>query len=280
MHQADWISSYFSQRPGHSDVNNCLKTGYDPIQHRWPDWVGQLTPLCHWLPQVHPPGTSLGPIAQNIAEQYGFPYETQIIAGTTDSHAATLATGAQLPGEAVTSLGSTLVMKVISEKPIFNKTYGIHSQPYGDYWLVGGSSNAGGAVLRHFFSDERMASLSTQIDPSIDTGLNYYPLLTPGERFPINDPRWPAKLTPRPDHDVDFFQGLLEGLSQIEYNGYQRLTELGAPYPTKVYSIGGGSMNQAWQTIRARYLKTVVTTSQHNDAAYGTARLAQQGATA
>jgi len=51
-------------------------------------------------------------------------------------------------------------------------------------WLAGGASNSGGAALLAHFTPDRMAELSPRIDPETDTGLDYYPLPAPGERFP------------------------------------------------------------------------------------------------
>ncbi len=277
MHQADWLHYQLSQQLGCSDINNCLKTGYDPIHMQWPTWLNQLPALHGYLPQVYRPGERMRIIAPEVAKQLNIPADTHIVAGTTDSHAAILATGVSQPAEAVTSLGSTLVVKVISKTPIFNEQYGIYSQPFGDYWLVGGSSNSGGAVLREYFTDQQIASLSQQINPNIDTGLKYYPLLKDGERFPINDPSIKPELTPRPDNDMTFLQGLFEGIARIEYNAYQKLTELGAPYPDVIYTAGGGAKNTVWSKIRQRYCQTKIKQSQYTEACYGSALLARQG---
>jgi sugar (pentulose or hexulose) kinase len=276
MHQADWLTCQLTHQPGHSDSNNCLKTGYDAQHHQWPTCIKQLPHIDQWLPQVHISGDNIAPIDVRIAGQYGFSTSTMIRAGTTDSTAAVIATGAQDIGDAVTSLGSTLVMKVISDKPIFDHASGIYSQPLGSLWLVGGGSNSGGAVLRQFFTDQQMLALSLDLDPQTDTGLHYYPLNKPGERFPINDPQLAPRLSPRPQADVTFFQGLLEGMAQIEYNAYQRLQELGAPYPKRVFSVGGGAMNEKWTQIRQRYLQTDMHPFQQRSAAYGSALIARQ----
>ena len=45
---------------------------------------------------------------------------------------------------------------------------------------VGGASNTGGAVLRHFFDDEQIAALTPCLRPDVPAGLDYYPLLRPG----------------------------------------------------------------------------------------------------
>jgi sugar (pentulose or hexulose) kinase len=278
--QADWIAGNLSGRYGVCDANNALKLGWDPVAQCWPGWLQPLSLPQGLLPDVVPAGTPTGRISAALATRWGLNEKTLIVSGTTDSTAAFIASGAALPGEAVTSLGSTLVLKVIAEQPLFAPEYGIYSHPFGKYWLVGGASNSGGAVLRQFFSDEQMQALSTQIDPNQPSGLDYYPLASPGERFPLCDPALAPRVTPRPDDDVQFFQGLLEGIAHIEKAGYDRLAELGAPYPTSVRSNGGGAANSAWTRIRGQLLGVPMLAATHTEAAYGAALLARSGASA
>jgi sugar (pentulose or hexulose) kinase len=47
-----------------------------------------------------------------------------------------------------------------------------------------------------------------------------------------------------------------------------------------VFSVGGGSKNRAWGRIRERMLGVPVPTPAHDEAAFGAARLARQGAEA
>ncbi len=77
-------------------------------------------------------------------------------------------------------------------------------------------SNAGGAVLLKHFPLETLKTLIPRLQTDKPTGLNYYPLANPGERFPINDPMLAPQVDPRPDSDERFLQGLLEGLVEIE----------------------------------------------------------------
>ena len=277
MHQADWIVGKLSGQWGISDANNCLKLGYDAINKSWPEWLEQLGVNRAILPRVYQPGTAVTTISLQIASQFGLPRNTQIIAGTTDSTAAFIATGASQLGEAVTSLGSTLVMKVISDRPIFSPMHGVYSQPLADKWLVGGGSNSGGAVLLHHFDQQQLTEMTPFLNPDQTTGLNYYPLINPGERFPVADSHKPPCLSPRPEDDVVFFQAMLEGMARIEQQGYQLLAELGAPYPTNVRSAGGGSRNPAWTKIRHAMIGVPMLEAQHQEAAYGSAVLARQG---
>jgi sugar (pentulose or hexulose) kinase len=277
LHQADWILGQLGGRFGLSDDNNCLKLGYDPVNRCWPEWLSRLDLPPNCLPEVHPPGTIVGRLTDNTASLTGLSGCTRLVTGTTDSNAATLAAGASEIGDAVTSLGSTLVLKILSDRPVFAPEFGIYSHRLGERWLVGGASNSGGAVCAAHFSREHMAQLTQALEPDHPTGLNYYPLLQAGERFPVNDPDFPPRLSPRAENDREFFQGILEGIADIEKQGYQLLHELGAPEPKRVISIGGGAANEPWRRIRQRLLGVEVTRAAQTQAAYGTALLAIEG---
>ncbi len=275
LHQADWIAAQLSGNFGISDENNCLKLGYDVINRRWPDWFEPLGIDHALLPQVTIPGTTIGTIRSEIANHLGLSLQTRIVSGTTDSIAAFLATDAAEIGDAVTSLGSTLALKLLSDKPIFAPTYGVYSHRLGDRWLVGGASNCGGATLLQHFNTEQMVAMTAKLDPDNPTGLDYYPLSAKGERFPINNPTLAPRITPRPADELQFFQGLLEGIAQVEARGYRLLAELGASYPRRVLSVGGGANNAPWGAIRARYLNAEVIACGDIQTARGSALLAR-----
>ncbi|MGD1950972.1 MAG: FGGY-family carbohydrate kinase [Leptolyngbyaceae cyanobacterium] len=273
VHQADWLSSLLHGQPGISDYNNALKLGYDPQALSYSDWLMALD-ISPWLPRVLAPGAAISPIQVNIAERFGLPLSCIIKTGTTDSIAAFLASGASAMGEAVTSLGSTLVLKLLSPVAINDAPSGIYSHRLRQHWLVGGASNTGGAVLHQYFSDQELSSLSPLIEIACPSGLDYYPLLKTGERFPINDPALVPRLTPRPTDPVKFLHGLLESMARIEALGYQKLTALGGGLVNRVYTAGGGAKNATWQALREQILGVPLEPALHTEAAYGTARLA------
>ena len=274
LHQADWIAAQFTGRFDISDESNALKTGYDPVSRRWPEWIAATGVETSKLPAVVAAGSIIGEVTAEASRRFELSRQTPVVAGMTDGCAAFMATGAAKPGDAVTSLGSTLVLKLASEVPLFAPEFGIYSHRIGDLWLAGGASNTGGAVLAQFFSVEQLRELSARIDPSVSTGLDYYPLPAPGERFPINDPALAPQLAPRPDNDAVFLQGLFEGIARIEALGYRRLAELGGPNLTGVTTVGGGAANEVWRRIRAAALGVPVIASANDEAAVGVARLA------
>jgi len=275
-HQADWISGLLCKHFDISDENNCLKLGYDPVNREWPPWLTALIADNTQLPRVYVPGTVIATIDSDIAHQLGLPDNCQLVAGTTDSIAAFIATGARDVGEAVTSLGSTLVLKLISDKPVFSSQLGVYSHRLGNTWLAGGASNSGGKVLLKYFDQSRLAEMTTELEPDSPTGLDYYPLAQAGERFPRNDPQLQPMLEPRPPEDVKFFQAMLEGIANIEAEGYTALSQLCAPRLTKVFTAGGGSANPAWRKIRENKLGVPVEIAEHSEASYGAALLAMR----
>lgn len=276
MHQADWLAFLLHGHLGISDYHNALKLGYDVENLKYPQWLEKLQIKIH-LPLVVTPGTPIAELRSEIATEYGFPRNCLVCAGTTDSIAAFIASGAKSRGEAVTSLGSTLVVKLLSQTKVEDARYGIYSHRLGGLWLVGGASNTGGAVLQQFFTSKELESLSREIDASKVSELDYYPLLKAGDRFPINDPNKPPKLEPRPDNPVEFLHGLLQSIARIEARGYSLLQELGADRLSRVYTAGGGANNHTWTEIRARCLQVPVLRSVNTEAAYGTALLAMRG---
>ncbi|WP_027576034.1 FGGY-family carbohydrate kinase [Bradyrhizobium sp. WSM1743] len=277
VHQADWIAGRLAGSHGISDENNALKLGYDPVTRAWPAWLGQLGVSNEILPRVLVPGTPFATIDPAIASMLSISSAARIGAGTTDGVAAFVATRADTPGDAVTSLGTTLVVKLLATQPIFAPGQGVYSHRLGERWLAGGASNSGGGALLTHFTGEDMERLTPLLRPEEPTGLDYYPLPKPGERFPLADPQLASRTTPRPDEEHLFFQALLEGIASVEALAYQQLARLGAPPLRRIISIGGGAKNDAWTEIRHRRLGVPVVTAEQNEASYGAALLALQG---
>ncbi|PSJ55976.1 FGGY-family carbohydrate kinase [Kumtagia ephedrae] len=280
IHQADWIAGQLSGRFDVSDENNALKTGYDPVARRWPDWIAAAGADPDLLPEVVAPATPVGRVDAREARRFGLPSQAIVVAGTTDGCASFLATGAAVIGDGVTALGSSLTVKVLSDKPIFSPRFGLYSHRIGDRWLAGGASNTGGKVLAHYFPVEWIVALSERIDPERRSGLDYYPLLGNGERFPVADPELAPRMEPRPDDDSLFLHGILEGIAGIEARAYALLAELGGPRLASLRSVGGGAANPVWTAIRRRRLDVPFLPALSEEAAAGTARLALQGARA
>lgn len=279
-HQSDYItmkllmggdSGGTNSRPGtiSSDWHNCLKCGYDVQGLEWPAWVKECLEEVGASPHVVPqnivsPGEVIGPVSEEFASRFNLSKDTVMVGGTTDSNAAFFAaiggTSAKM-GTAVTSLGSTLAIKQLSQAYVEDSSRGVYSHrfPSNDdnkaKWLIGGASNVGCAVLRQEqFSNEELVELSKEIDPNSDIDLSYYPLTKPGERFPIADSSKQPVLEPVPESRADYLKGILQAISDVERDGFRVMQELGADPPTMVWTSGGGSKNGIWSQMRQRKL--------------------------
>ena len=275
-HQADLIAARLRGVAGLSEDTNTLKLGWDPETRHWPAWFADAGVRTDLLPRVVRVGTPFGRISADIAGTYGLSPKTELVAGSTDSIAAFLATGAHAVGDAVTSLGTTLVVKLLSDTRIDDAARGVYSHRIGESWLVGGASNTGGGVLRQHFTAADLDRLSASIDPDARQDLDYYPLVRPGERFPVNDPDHPPRLVPRPSDDAEFLHGMLDGIARIEARCYALLAELHAPPILRVLTVGGGASNSTWQAIRQRHLPVPVTAAPTSEASIGMAQLASR----
>ena len=279
VHQADWIAARLSGCVV-SDENNALKTGFDLAERCWPEWIAATGFDSTRLPPVLEPGTAVGRLSEEATQEFGLSLESVVVAGTTDGCASFVATGADQPGDGVTALGTTLTIKLLSNKEISAPEFGIYSHRILGHWLAGGASNTGGAALLEFFDAETLAKLSAHMDIENESPFDYYPLVRPGERFPIADPDLPPRLDPRPEDDVAFLKGLLDGIARVEALAYDRLAELGAPPLRTVRSVGGGAINAAWTGLRKRRLGVPMPHAASTEAAYGSALLAKRGASA
>ncbi|KAK9804911.1 hypothetical protein WJX72_011700 [[Myrmecia] bisecta] len=275
LSHADWMASLLHGRLDTTDAHNAVRLGYDAEQETFPAWLTSQ-PFAGLLPRrVVPPGHPVACVTPQTAERAGLPASCMVCAGTTDSVAAFMAAGVEQVGHAVTSLGSTLAIDLLSATRVDSAANGVTSYRLGRAWLVDGGSNTGGAVLRRYFNAQELEHLSRRIDPRQPSGMDYYPLLDPGQRFPICDPHLLPRMTPKPDDDVQFLQGLLEGIANIEAESFHMLATLGASPVLKVHTAGGGARNQAWTTIRQAAVGVPVVASLQAEAAFGAALLAQ-----
>ncbi|GJN07680.1 hypothetical protein PR202_ga25528 [Eleusine coracana subsp. coracana] len=256
MHQSDWLLWLLHGQYGVSDYNNTLKVGFDPEIDSYPSWL-MSQPYSHMLPSVRGPGAPIGTVKEDVRSQY-------------DSIAAFHAARTTKPGRAVTSLGSTLAIKLVSKVRVDDARFGVYSHRLDDTWLVGGASNTGGAVLRQLFTNDQLVSLSKDIDPSVPS-----PLITIRCRKKARG----SRLQPRPEDDAEYLHGILESIARIEGNGYNLLKELGATAMEEVFTAGGGAQNEKWTAIRERVLGVPVRKAEQTEAAYGAALLALMGAT-
>ncbi|MGH9178299.1 MAG: FGGY-family carbohydrate kinase [Acidimicrobiales bacterium] len=256
VHASDVVVSGLLGRPATevpTDWSHALKSGYDPGTGEWAtEALAALGIDEDQLPEVRPPGTAIGTVAGVGAASTGLPSNCQVVLGMTDACASQLAAGAARPGRFVSVLGTTLVLKAVSQEPVADPAGAVysHRHPLG-WWLPGGASNTGGAALRHGFSGRDLTALDQAAAGRGPARAVTYPLVGRGERFPFVAPGAEAFLLGQPCDEVERYRSVLEGVAFVERLGLDRMAALGAPAEPPLAVTGRGSTSPVWNRIRA-----------------------------
>ncbi|MEY3935373.1 MAG: hypothetical protein RI901_803 [Actinomycetota bacterium] len=204
------------------------------------------------LPKVVLPGTKIATISNQIAAKLGIP-PIPIYAGMTDGCTAQIAAGGATGS--VTSLGTTMVIKVVADTNISGDGFYSHLLPSNRY-LLGGASNIGGVSYQKYANDiESFNNKAAQI-PSAN--FITYPLTVTGERFPIKSSTITNLISAKPDSDLMNYRGILEGIAFTEKYAYDLLQKAGAKLSQTIYTTGGGGKSKVLSQIRANILNRPV----------------------
>jgi len=275
IHAADYITGRLSGCYGTTDYTNALKSGYDVHAFTWPSYISEKLPVKkEWLQEVVAPGTPVAHLLPSLANDLGLPPHTIVTAGMTDGCASQVASGAVRPGDWNTTIGTTLVVKGVTEKEIDDPSGALycHRHPEG-YWMPGGASNTGADWVSKLFPGNNIADLGATAAALIPTGELAWPLMQEGERFPFFAPAargfMPEGLSP-----AALFTACMEGVAYIERYAYERIAELSGEIVQRVYTAGGGSNSDTWLNIRANVLNLPVRRMQQVSGAAGAAILA------
>lgn len=200
-HQPDVITAQLTGGVTPTDSSHALKTGYDAEREAWP--TRQLADLGEVLPEVVRPGTRLGEVCHAAAEATGIPAGTPVIAGMTDGCAAQIASGALRFGAWNSVLGTTLVLKGASARPVRDDAGVVynHRAPDGS-WLPGGASSVGAGALPAGAEPAEMDRQAAAYEPS---GVLTYPWPRPAVNASPSSPRRPppSRSAPRPPRRTD-----------------------------------------------------------------------------
>lgn len=262
-----------------TDWSSALKSGYDPLAGEWAvEALAALGIPGHLLPDVVPPATAVGSVSADAAGATGLPEKCEVRLGMTDSCASQLGAGAASPGQFVSVLGTTLVLKGVSRHLVTDPAGAVysHRHPQG-WWLPGGASSTGGAALRARFAGRDLNALDHHAmvhGPAHAVG---YPLVGRGERFPFVAPEAEGFVLDEVHDEVDGYRAALEGVAFVERLGYEYLARLGAPAEGPVSAAGAGSASAVWNAIRATVLGAPIVAKPAATTALGACILAAAG---
>lgn len=274
IHAADYITGKLCGNWGVTDFTNVLKSGYDVQRLEWPGYLSEKLLLKkEWLQVVVPPGTFIDFILPSLAGELGLPGSVKVVAGMTDGCASQVASGAINPGEWNTTIGTTLVIKGVTRKPVIDKKGRLynHRHPEG-YAMPGGASNTGADWVTEEFGAD-LQQLNDKAFSLLPTGKLAWPLMQRGERFPFIAPQ--AKgFVPAGLSSVERFAVNMEGVAYIERYAYEMIENLSGEQVNAIYTAGGGSNSNTWLQIRSDVLGLPVYKMKYTTGAMGAAILA------
>lgn len=277
-HQADYAVGLLCGEYAVSDYSNALKTGYDLIDGRWPDVLHDALGLAlDKLPRIVRPGAPIAPITKAAAARLGLSPRTMVTGGSTDGYASALAAGAVRAGNWASIIGTTFVLKGVTERLIIDENGSSYSHMLPDgSWMLGGASNIGGRCLNAARGDRPFDELNRAAEALVPTGARCYPLTGRGERFPFVDPEAEAFYRGDILHGK-LYPALMEGVAFAERLAFERMQALGGTIGPTICAAGGACRSDLWLRIRASVLNRPLAVPAVVDAAMGSALLAALG---
>jgi len=279
-HQADVVTSRLLGSPAPTDTSHALKSGADPAEGDWPAAdLARLGLDPALLPPLVRPGTVLGEVCPAAAEQTGLPVGVPVVAGMTDGCAAQIASGVLRPGQWSFVVGTTTVLKGVSDTLLADPTGALYSHraPDGRWW-PGGASSAGAGLLSQEFADADLGALERRAAGREPASSVTYPLAGVGERFPFLRSDATGMSWGDARDDADRFAAVLQGVAFVERLCLDHLRGLGADVRGPVTITGGATRSRYWSQLQADILGREVAVPEVAEGAVGMAVLAAAGA--
>ncbi len=261
------------------------------------DWSDELVRLVgierDKLPPIRAAYEVIGKVTPEVAALTGLLEGTPVVGGGGDMLCMLLAAGITQPGRASDVTGTSSIMSVFTEEPVFDpRLMNLHHVMPG--WIPFGIIDSGGGSLKWFkdsFCQEEVAQarqknievydilnkLAREVDPGTE-GLMYYPYLM-GERS-LGTPYARGVffgISARTGKGA-MVRAIMEGVT-FELRRTLEIVEQAGHRVDVVYHNGGGANSDLWSQIKADiYQKKVVTFETSEGGILGSSILAGVGA--
>ncbi len=266
----------------------------DVCNRRWShELMGRLQLDPSLFAPVYESDEVVGTLLPEVAEKLGLSTECKVIAGAGDCAAGAVGTGVVQRGIMTASLGTSGVMFVHSDKPLFDAQGRLHTFCHavrGKWHAMGVTLSAAGAL--QWFVEKLCPELlgrrgtdvyqtinneAAEIEPGSE-GLLFVPYLS-GERTPHADPNARAcfvGLTAKHARG-HLARAVMEGVAMSLRESFEIIQSLGVPIREMRLS-GGGAKSQLWRQIFADCMdQPACTINAEQGPAFGVALLAAVG---
>ena len=249
------------------------------------------------LPFLVSPGTPVGHVSRQCAEETGLSTRTLVVAGALDQLCAAIAAGNTRPGIVTESTGSVLALVATIAAPIFDSETKVpcHTHAVPDLYCMLPWNPTGGLTLK-WFKDRFAQKLD---DEARATGRGAYEMLTaeaegvhPGSDGLIMLPHLEGAFFPEFNTEAravffgfrlghgrpHFTRAIMEAIAFMIRRDVEGINRLGVG-AVELRVLGGGAKSRLWSQIKADVCQMPVVISNQGEAAVlGAAMLAAVGA--
>jgi len=251
------------------------QVGYVPFdfkRQRWAsrwDWKWRAIPLrSEWLPELVPPGETLGAVSRAAAEATGIPEGLPLVAAAADKACEVLGSGALEPEVGCLSYGTSATLNTIHQRyveavrlvPPFPAAvpgaYAVEIQIYRGFWMVSWFKQEFGlremqiAAERGIEPEALFDELVREVPPG-SQGLVLQPFWSPGVRVPGPEAKGAIVGFGDVHTRAHIYRAILEGLAYALREGKER-TERRTKTPIREIRVaGGGSQSDEAMQITA-----------------------------
>ncbi len=246
------------------------------------------------LPSLCKSTEVVGTLTEQTLLNLGLTKDTKIIIGGGDTACATFAAGVVKQKDVCESVGTTDVLTVAVEKPLFSPKFINRRHVVDGAWIYQGAMSHTGSsyywMYENFYQDYHSAGSvkqallmmnddAAEVPPGAD-GLVFLPYML-GERSPVWDPYARGEFfglslkTTRREMNRAVLEGCAYGLRQM----FDICEDLTGEKVTRFSAIGGGAKSKIWTQIKADITGRDITVLDMSDMApVGAALLAGVGA--
>jgi xylulokinase len=281
MGSYDWLAMRLGARP-HVEQNWAIESGLYSLHLNPLAAVVDATGIT-WpeLLPVERPGTPLGLVSAQAAQETGLDAGTLIVVGGADHVLSAYGAGLVEGGDALVKLGGAGDILAVSDQLFTDERLYLDAHPIEGQWLPNGCMATSGSILRweqDLLGGADLASLDDEAQHSAPGDLLALPYFL-GEKTPLHDPNLRGAV-------LGLHLGSSRGnlhrafLEAIAY-GFRSHTDVFAQRGVTLTSIrvtNGGSKSRLWREILASVLqRDLVSIINHPGASFGAAVLAGLG---
>jgi sugar (pentulose or hexulose) kinase len=298
-----FLSGFVNQRlTGRVTDSTGCTVGYVPFDYKKHQWL----PEGNWkwkairvkpgtLPELVPPGSTLGQVTAGAAAMTGLPAGLPVIAGASDKACEVLGVGCLDRHQACIGYGTTATINVNSRRyiepiPLFPPypsaqpgAYNLEVQIYRGFWMVTWFKEQ-----FCFLEEQRARELGVATEVLLDElaaevppgslGLTLQPYWSPGVKNPGPEAKGAVIGFGGAHHKHHLYRSLLEGLAYGLRHGRERIERKTKTKISELYLCGGGSKSDLVMQITAEVFNLpTIRPAIHEASALGAAMLAAAG---